>query len=132
MLEANRMMLENRKETPKILGDVDELSLVTPTVHIEQGARVINSTIRGPAVIGRDAIIENAYVGPFTSLGPKVRLIDAEIENSIVCENAEIINVSDRLDGCLLGSGVSIVSVNRKPKSYSFVLGDNSSVVFSR
>ena len=132
MLEANRMMLENRKEPPQILGEVDDLSLVTPTVHIEQGARVVNSTIRGPAVIGQDAIVENAYVGPFTSLGPKVRLINAEIENSIVCKDAVIANVSERLDGCLLGRGVSIMSVTSKPKSHSFVLGDNSSVVFSR
>ncbi len=132
MLEANRMMLENRKASPQILGEVDQLSLVTPTVQIEEGARVINSTIRGPAVIGRDAIIENAYIGPFTSLGANVRVMDAEIENSIVCEGAEIVNVSDRLDGCLLGRGVSILSALRKPKSHSFVLGDNSSVVFFR
>jgi len=132
MLEANRMILENRDVSPEILGEVDKNSLVTPTVQIEEGARIINSTIRGPAVIGRNTIVENAYVGPFTSLGPNVRLVNAEIENSIVCEYAQIINMSERLDGCLLGRGVSIMSVDRKPKSHSFVLGDNSSIVFSK
>lgn len=132
MLEANRMILDNRKESPTVLGSVDESSTITSTVQIEEGAQIINSTIRGPAVIGRGTLVENAYVGPFTSLGANVRLIDAEIENSIVCDDAEIVNVPERLDKCLLGRGVSIVSVTRKPKSNSFVLGDNSSVVFSR
>ena len=32
-------------------------------VVVEKGAKVINSTIRGPAVIGRNTIIQNSYVG---------------------------------------------------------------------
>ncbi|MAA79121.1 MAG: glucose-1-phosphate thymidylyltransferase, partial [Deltaproteobacteria bacterium] len=132
MLEANRMILENRNTPPQVLGHVDTESLITPTVQIESGARVVNSIIRGPAIIGRDAVVEDSYVGPFTSLGANVRLVNAEIENSIVCDDAVIMNIADRLDGCLLGRGASIVSESKRPTSHSFVLGDNSSVVFSR
>ena len=54
------------------------------------------------------------------------------LENSIVCDDALIQDVPERLDGCLLGRGVSIVSISRKPTSNSFVLGDNSSIILSR
>ena len=38
-------------------------------VVVEAGARIVQSTVRGPAIIGRGATIEHAYIGPFTSVG---------------------------------------------------------------
>ena len=132
MLEANRIVLGNRKHDVEILGDVDEQSSITPSVDVQPGAQIRNSIVRGPAIIGRNAVIEDAYIGPFTSIGANVEIRNAEIENSIVCDDAVIRDLQGRLDGCLLGRGVSIVSVSRKPTSSSFVLGDNSSIVLSR
>lgn len=132
MLEANRIMLEELTVTQHVKGEIDKLSTLTPTVHLEEGAKVVNSVIRGPAIIGSGTVIENAYIGPYTSIGSNVRIVDAEIENSILWDETTIANVNGRLDGCLLGRGVSITSITRKPKSASFVLGDNSSVVLSR
>lgn len=132
MLEANRIMLEQITVHSKRLGTVDATSTISPSVQIEAGAQVINSIIRGPAIIGANSIIENAYIGPFTSIGESVQIRDAEIENSILWDDTKIINISGRLDGCLLGRGVSITSMQRKPTSSSFVLGDNSSIILSR
>jgi len=132
MLEANRIVLGNRKENSTVDGLVDESSLITPDVTVESGAQIINSIVRGPAIIGCGTVIADAYIGPFTSIGANVEIRNAEIENSIVCDDAQICDVPQRLDGCLLGRGVSVVSVSRKPTSNSFVLGDNSSIVLSR
>lgn len=132
MLEANRIVLANRRQNISVQGEVDELSSITPSVEVESGAQIRNSIVRGPAIIGRGAIVEDSYIGPFTSIGANVVVRNAEIENSIVCDDALIQDVSERLDGCLLGRGVSIVSVSRKPTSNSFVLGDNSSIILSR
>lgn len=132
MLEANRIVLGNRKHDAEILGEVDEHSSITPSVDVQEGAQIRNSIVRGPAIIGRNAVIEDAYIGPFTSIGANVKICNAEVENSIVCDDAVIRDVQGRLDGCLLGRGVSIISVARKPTSSSFVLGDNSSIVLSR
>ena len=50
-------------------GQVDEDSKITGRVRVEKGAKVIRSTIRGPAIIGRDAELIDARIGPFTSIG---------------------------------------------------------------
>ena len=67
LLEANRLVLDNIQ--PKIVGKVDKTSTVAGKVIIEEGASIINSVIRGPAIIGSGCIIEHSYVGPFTSIG---------------------------------------------------------------
>jgi glucose-1-phosphate thymidylyltransferase len=126
MLEANRIMLEGL--SGKIDGEVCPKSSVSPTVQIGTGSRVVNATIRGPAIIGCNVEITNAYVGPFTSIGDHVSISGSEIENSIVMESVRISDVEPRLDSCLLGKGVVIRPGDRRPRSVSLVLGDNSSV----
>jgi glucose-1-phosphate thymidylyltransferase len=48
---------------------VVEDSELTGRVAIEPEARVVRSVVRGPAIIGRAAVIGSAYVGPFTAAG---------------------------------------------------------------
>jgi len=52
MLEANSMVLEELD--PRISGYVDRDSEVDCRVTIEKGAEIINSVIRGPAIIGEN------------------------------------------------------------------------------
>src|SRR5260221_4314997 len=65
MLTANDHVLEEVK--PEIRGFVDSASSVDPRVTVEQGAEIINSTIRGPAIIGEHARIVNCYIRPLTA-----------------------------------------------------------------
>ena len=44
--------------------------------------------IRGPAIIGAGAEIRDAFVGPYTSIGPGCVIDRCEIENSIVLEGS--------------------------------------------
>ena len=66
LLEANRVMLSVR--TPSIEGDVDEASTLQGVVRVGRGAKVIRSELRGPVVVGEDAVIEDAIVGPNVSI----------------------------------------------------------------
>ena len=61
-------------------------------VVIEEGAEVIRSTVRGPAVIGRNTRIVDTYVGPFTSIYHDCVIEDTEIEHSreILAELLEV------------------------------------------
>lgn len=126
VLEANRMMLETIASTIK--GSVDELSFVSGRVSIGEGVQVTNSVIRGPAIIADGAKIENAYIGPFTSISQNAIVRSSEIENSIVLEGTEILDIPARIDNSLIGKNVRLQRGSEKPRALNFVLGDNSRV----
>jgi glucose-1-phosphate thymidylyltransferase len=125
MLEANRIILDTL--LPRTDGTVVDSEIVGRVV-IEAGARVIKSTVRGPAIIGRDAVIESAYVGPFTSIGDRVVLRASEVEHSIILEGASVTDVGGRIESSLIGRNVSIYRTASKPRSFNFMLGDRSEV----
>ena len=126
LLEANRMVLE--EIMPSVKGHVDESSRLDGRVVVEEGAEVINSTLRGPAIIGKGSRITDSYIGPFTSLYYDVTVAGSEIEHSIVMENSSILNIPGRIEGSLIGKNVRISSSPALPKTFRFVLGDNSEV----
>jgi glucose-1-phosphate thymidylyltransferase len=126
MLEANRTVLDTfeRIVRGKILGS----SAIEGKVVVEEGAEIIDSVVRGPSIIGRDARVTHAYVGPYTSIGNGCSLENCEIENSIVLENSTIAAVDGRIEASLIGKNVKICRTHRKPAAYRFMLGDNSEV----
>jgi len=126
LLEANRLVLDNI--TPRNGGIVDLQSDVAGKVVIEDGARIVNSKIRGPAIIGKDCFIENSYIGPFTSIGDRTQVRNSEVEYSIVLRDCKIINVGIRIEGSILGNDVEIVEANGKPLVHRFMIGDQSRV----
>ena len=84
---------------------------------MEAGARITHSTVRGPAIIGRGAVIENAYIGPFTSIGDGVTVRGSEVEHSILLEGSSVCDVGARIESSLIGRNVSIYRTATKPRS---------------
>ena len=95
------MVLEEM--SPYIQGYVDRDSDVDSRVMIETGAEIINSVIRGPAIIGEESRIVNAYVGPFTSIYHHCLIENAEISRAIVLEHSQIRNLDHRIEDSLIG-----------------------------
>ena len=126
LLEANRLILATLSE--RIEGEVSETSRIDFRVVIEAGARVVNSSIRGPALIGRDSLVADSYVGPFTSIGNNCRLENCEVEHSILMDGSMIKNVRGRITDSLLGENCYLDRLQQKPRAYRFMLGDNSQV----
>jgi glucose-1-phosphate thymidylyltransferase len=126
LLEANRLILETIER--RVDGTVDGESRIEGKVIIEPGAVIERSVVRGPALIGAGARISHAYVGPFTSIGPRVELRETEIEHSIVLEGAVITDLANRIEDSLIGKNVSIYRLPVRPSAYRFMLGDNSEV----
>ncbi len=126
LLEANRLILDEL--TPVIEGYVDRDSQLIGKVTVEKGAEIINSTIRGPAVIGENTRILNAYVGPFTSIYHNCLVDNSEVEHSIVLEHSSIRDLPHRLEDSLIGRNVEVRRSPLKPKAYRLMLGDNSNV----
>lgn len=127
MLEANALVLEEM--VPSIADDVViDNSEIDRRVTVEKGARIINSVIHGPTIIGENTVIEDAYIGPYTSIYHHVRLERCEIERSIVLENSAIRNLDVRLHGCLIGRDVTVQRKEEKPRALTLNLGDHSTV----
>jgi glucose-1-phosphate thymidylyltransferase len=126
MLEANSLVLEEL--TPTIDGYIDRASEVDSRVTIEQGAEIINSVVRGPAIIGKETRIVNAYVGPFTSIYHHCLVENAEISRSIVLEHSQIRNINRRIEDSLIGRHVMLHRSPIRPRAYKFTLGDHSNV----
>jgi len=124
MLDANRLVLD--EIVHRIEGYVDRDSRVSGKVTIEKGAEIVNSVIRGPAIIGRETRIVNSYIGPFTSIEHHVFIEGSEIEHSIVLEHSRIIDIDQRIEDSLIGRNVEITRSPLKPKAHKMTLGDNS------
>ncbi|MEW6554540.1 MAG: glucose-1-phosphate thymidylyltransferase [Actinomycetota bacterium] len=126
LLEANRIVLENIE--PRCDGSIDELSRVDGRIILEEGAEVVRSTLRGPSIIGKDTRIVDSYIGPFTSIYYGVTVEGSELEHSIVMENSSIKDIPGRIEDSLIGKNVEISRSLALPKTFRFVLGDNSMI----
>jgi glucose-1-phosphate thymidylyltransferase len=126
LLEANRLVLDNI--SPEILGEVDAKSVVAGKVVIGRGSRILNSVIRGPAIVGEECTIEDAFVGPFSSIGDRTVIRRSEVEYSIILRDCRVLNVGIRLEGSILGNEVEVVEGTGKPRVHRFMIGDQSRV----
>ncbi|MEU1256057.1 glucose-1-phosphate thymidylyltransferase [Streptomyces chartreusis] len=125
MLEVNRTVLESLSR--RIDGEVDEASEAVGRVVVEEGARVINSRIVGPAVVGAGTLVEDSFVGPFTSVAENCRVIDSELEFSIVLRDSTLHGVG-RIESSLIGRHVEVTPAPSVPSAHHLVLGDHSKV----
>lgn len=125
LLEGNRLILETLD--PANHGTVDDGSRIEGRVVIEAGARVERSHIRGPAIIGRDTVIRDSYIGPYTSVYFGCEIADTEIEHSIVLEQSSIAGVP-RIQDSLIGKQVVVRRSEQRPRATRLMLGDHSQV----
>jgi glucose-1-phosphate thymidylyltransferase len=125
MLEANRLVLE--AIVPRVEGELED-SRVDGRVVVEPGARLVRSTVRGPAIIGRGAQLVDCYVGPYTAIGEDCRVEQAEVEHSILLANSSVRGLRGRMESSLLGRNVSVTRDDRQPRAYRFMVGDNSEI----
>ncbi len=114
---------------------------VHPTVRIGDGVKIQgkvsigegtiisdNTLVRGPVVIGEHTIIRNSYIGPYTSIGNHVEILNTEIEHSIVFDKV-LINCEKRIVDGIIGVGAKIISSNASlPHGHKLIVGDNSVV----
>ncbi|MCC7020554.1 MAG: glucose-1-phosphate thymidylyltransferase [Ardenticatenales bacterium] len=126
MLDANDHVLEELAHV--IEGTVDGDSRVDGRVTVEAGAQIVNSVVRGPAIIGRNSRIVDSYIGPFTSIYHDVVVERAEIEHSIVLEHSEIRGIPGRIADSLIGRNARLARSSVKPVAHKMTLGDHSDI----
>ena len=126
MLEANRLVLEEIETA--IEGEVDDDSRVEGRVVVATGAELKNSVVRGPAVIGPGARIEDAYIGPYSSIGEDVCVRRCEVEHSIILAGSVVEDLGTRLEASLLGREVKLTRSDGMPKTLRMLVGDKSEI----
>jgi glucose-1-phosphate thymidylyltransferase len=129
MLEANGLVLDEMTPARADDASIDENSEVDSRVTLEAGAKIINSIVRGPAVIGKNTVIENSYIGPFTSIYHDVHVKNCEVERSIILEGSRVLDIDQMLRDSLIGRHVTVRNAkDKKPQGLVMNLGDHSRV----
>ena len=123
LLHCNRLVLDTIEH--RVDGHVDDRSRVERRVIIEEGAQLVGSVVRGPAIIGARTRLVDTYVGPYTSIAADCELIDTEIEHSVVLERSRIQGVH-RIQDSLIGRDVEVERTGVRPRGTRLVLGDHS------
>jgi glucose-1-phosphate thymidylyltransferase len=101
-------------------------SEVQGRVKIEDDAEVLNSTIRGPSVIGKKTRVENSRIGPYTSIGNGATIADSTVEYCVIMENVLVKGV-ERLEDSLVGRNAK-VTCHHGRKATNLHVGDYSEV----
>ena len=127
LAEASRAPDEQSSSGIGGLIDDDDASVIDGRVHVAAGARIINSTIRGPVSIGADAVIEDSFIGPFSAVGARCRVAQSEVEHSVLMEDAAVVDIP-RLEDSLIGSHAEVTRTRRKPRSLRLMIGDHCQV----
>ncbi len=109
----------------RVDGEVDAASQLVGRVVIEEGARIINSTVRGPAIIGKRTVLRDTYVGPYTSIFHDCEVSNTEIEHSIVLEHSVISDIP-RLSDSLIGKEAKVRRSGARPRANRLMVGDHS------
>lgn len=129
LLEANSYVLAELQPSIADDAEIDGQSQVDSRVTVQKGAKIINSVVRGPTIIGENAIIENSYIGPFTSVYDNVQISNCEIERSILLEDSRVIDIDVMLRDSLIGRHASVKSNKLiKPRGVVMNIADNSTL----
>ncbi len=124
ILSANARILDEYTERD-IKGNIAD-SNIDGRVKIDADAKIVKSTIRGPCIVGRDAVIENSFIGPYTSIGKGSKILNSNLEYCVVLENVTVRDI-DRLEDSLIGKN-AIVTKNQRNKAIKLHIGDYSEV----
>ena len=126
ILSANSIVLDEYTQS-KIIGQVDNKSKLSGRVYVAAGAQVVNSTIKGPVLIGKDVKIKNAFIGPHTSIGDYAQVTNSRIERSVILKGVKIEGIS-RIEDSLIGENTQVISNKDNHKALRLMIGDSAIV----
>ncbi|MFP4006596.1 MAG: glucose-1-phosphate thymidylyltransferase [Spirulinaceae cyanobacterium] len=127
LLEANRIILDSCTDC-EIFGTLDDNSKAIGRVNIGKNSKIVNCTIRGPVIIGENCHLENSFIGPYSSIADGVRLVDADLEHSVVLQDAEVVGIEQRIVDSVIGQRAHLGIAPKRPKALRFMIGDDSKI----
>ncbi len=128
MLEANSHVLEEICPTIAATAEIDSDSIIDSRVTVQEDARIVNSIVRGPTILGKGTVIENSFIGPFTSIYHHCEIRNCQIERSIILENSRVIDIDQTLRDSLIGRNATVKRSDGKPSGIKMNLGDHGTL----
>ena len=126
LLEVNRIALDRLPAS--IRRGASHHNRIEGRVKIDPSASVTTSVIVGPVVIGEGAEVNNAYIGPYTSIGAHARIEGVEIERSIILPGARVMHVGGRVVSSLVGRGAHVFRDFSLPRAMRLFVGEGDEV----
>lgn len=99
---------------------------------IGEKSKVINSNIIGPVYIGKNVLIEDSIIGPYTAIYDGVKIVSSNIENTIILDNCKIKNFDSKIKSSIIESECIIEKVQKDAKEYQIILGRKSKIVIEK
>lgn len=127
LLEANRVVLDQMLKED-VQGQICGDSRVFGRVVVRPGATVRNSTIRGPAIVGEETLVEDAFIGPFTSIGRQCVVRATAIEHAVLFDRAQVLGIP-RVEDSVIGSNAVVRKNRAGNEAFRLLIGDDSEVV---
>jgi glucose-1-phosphate thymidylyltransferase len=125
-LRCNMMALERIpvKETKLNDQSVYWRAQIEDEVSIDRDSKIV-----GPCFIGSGSVIENSYIGPYTSIGKNCRIKDSHIENSVIMDTVSTdLNFSSIIRESLVGPSSEIRSLRNNEKFLRIIIGRDSKI----
>lgn len=125
-LDANRYLLDRYAER-YVSSTPDTTNVIEGRVTVGENCRITNSTIRGPVNIGDNVVIEDSFIGPYTSIYHKSQILNCDIENSVVMGSVVLKDIPKTIDSSILGPN-SEVRLGSNVRQMKLFLGELSQV----
>jgi glucose-1-phosphate thymidylyltransferase len=124
ILSANARILDEYIQRD-IKGTVTN-SVVDGRVKVEPEAKIVNSTIRGPCVIGKGVLVEDSFIGPYTSIGDGSKICNSNLQYCVV-QDCVIVKDVERLEDSLIGKNAKVTR-NQRNRTIKLHVGDYSEI----
>jgi glucose-1-phosphate thymidylyltransferase len=99
-------------------------SAIDGRVSVDCGTEIVNSTIRGPCVIGKNVSIESSFIGPYTSIGDDSKIFNSNLQYCVIQDCVTIKDV-ERIEDSLIGKNAKVTR-NLRNRTLKLHVGDYS------
>ena len=95
---------------------------------IHPTATVQSSILRGPSVIGPHAVLIDAFIGPYTSIGEGASVEGTELENCVILPGAVLKHPGIRLEGSVIGENARVSRGYGLPRAMRLWVGTDADI----
>ncbi len=127
LLEANRVVLDEWIQRD-IQGTVDEHSRIDGRVVLRESVVVRRSSVRGPAVVDRGTLIEDAFIGPYTSIGQNCQIVRSTLEHCVILDGVRLEGIG-RLEDSVVGRNAVVRQGEGNHTALRLLVGDDAEVL---